>query len=78
MTRGGIPLDFAVVGCGPSRMAAAILPAGAGRRTRIFERFPAPKPIGTGLKTGLLGRIDPPQLEEHDTVASLAFSGANG
>src|SRR6185503_20775201 len=68
MASAGIPLDIAVVGCGPSGMAAAILLARAGHRTRIFERFPAPKPIGAGLllqptgiavlaRLGLLARI---------------------
>jgi 2-polyprenyl-6-methoxyphenol hydroxylase-like FAD-dependent oxidoreductase len=43
------PLDIAIVGCGPSGMAAALFLCEAGHRVRIFERFPEPRPVGAGL-----------------------------
>lgn len=43
------PLDLAVVGCGVAGMAVAALLARAGHRVRLFERAPAPGPVGAGL-----------------------------
>lgn len=39
----------AVAGCGPAGLAAALLLARAGCRVTLFERFDAPRPIGSGL-----------------------------
>jgi salicylate hydroxylase len=43
------PLDVAVAGCGVGGMAAALLLARAGHRVTIYERFDAPRPVGSGL-----------------------------
>ncbi len=45
----GRTLDIGVTGCGPAGMAAAVMLARQGHRVRIFDRFPAPKPVGSGL-----------------------------
>src|SRR3954454_6318748 len=55
-------LDIAIVGCGVAGMAAALFLARAGHRVRLFERFAAPRPLGSGLllqPTGLavLGQL---------------------
>lgn len=41
--------EIAVAGCGPAGLAAALLLARDGHRVRLFERFDAPRPIGSGL-----------------------------
>lgn len=41
--------DIAVAGCGPAGLAAALLLRRAGHRVRLYERFEAPRPIGSGL-----------------------------
>jgi 2-polyprenyl-6-methoxyphenol hydroxylase-like FAD-dependent oxidoreductase len=41
--------DIAIAGCGPAGMAAALLLARDGHRVRIYERFEAPRPLGSGL-----------------------------
>src|SRR4051812_30796425 len=41
--------DIAVAGCGPAGLAAALLLTRDGHRVRLFERFDAPRPIGSGL-----------------------------
>jgi len=41
--------DIAVAGCGPAGLAAALLLSRDGHRVRLFERFDAPRPIGSGL-----------------------------
>lgn len=59
-------LDIAICGCGPAGLAAALLLARQGHRITLFERFAAPKPLGSGLilqPTGLgvlseLGLVD--------------------
>ena len=42
-------LNIAVVGAGPAGLAVALLLARDGHKATIFERFDAPKPIGSGL-----------------------------
>lgn len=42
-------LDIAVAGCGPAGLAAALLLHRDGHRVTLFERFDAPRPIGSGL-----------------------------
>lgn len=62
----GIFLDIAIAGAGPAGLAAALYLKRAGHRVTIFERFDAPKPVGSGLilqPTGLtvladLGLLD--------------------
>jgi len=59
-------LDIAIAGAGPGGLAAALYLHRAGHRVTIFERFGAPKPLGSGLilqPTGLtilndLGLLD--------------------
>lgn len=41
--------DIAVAGCGPAGLAAALMLARDGHRVTLFERFEAPRPIGSGL-----------------------------
>jgi 2-polyprenyl-6-methoxyphenol hydroxylase-like FAD-dependent oxidoreductase len=41
--------DIAVAGCGPAGLATALLLGRDGHRVRLFERFDAPRPIGSGL-----------------------------
>lgn len=41
--------SIAVLGCGPVGLAAAIALTRAGHSCRIYERFPEPKPVGSGL-----------------------------
>lgn len=43
------PLQVAVAGCGPAGMAAALLLARQRHEVTIFERFDAPRPVGSGL-----------------------------
>lgn len=42
-------LSVAVAGCGPCGLATALLLARRGHHVALFERFDAPKPIGSGL-----------------------------
>jgi len=42
-------LDIAIAGCGPCGMAAALLLHRAGHQVTLFERFEAPRPVGSGL-----------------------------
>jgi 2-polyprenyl-6-methoxyphenol hydroxylase-like FAD-dependent oxidoreductase len=56
-------INIAVCGCGPAGLAAALLLHRAGHRVTLFERFDAPRPLGSGLllqPTGLsvLGELD--------------------
>jgi salicylate hydroxylase len=48
--------DIAVSGCGPGGLAAALLLHRDGHRVRLFERFDAPQPIGSGLMIQPTGR----------------------
>ena len=43
------PLEIAVAGCGPAGLAAALLLHRDGHQVTLFERFEAPRPIGSGL-----------------------------
>src|SRR5690606_20198184 len=43
------PLDIAIAGCGPGGLAVALLLKRDGHRVTMFERFAAPRPIGSGL-----------------------------
>lgn len=43
------PLDIAIAGCGPAGLAAALLLHRDGHRVNLYERFEAPRPIGSGL-----------------------------
>jgi 2-polyprenyl-6-methoxyphenol hydroxylase-like FAD-dependent oxidoreductase len=43
------PRAIAVAGCGPCGLAAALLLARDGHHVTLFERFEAPRPIGSGL-----------------------------
>ncbi len=42
-------LEIAVAGCGPGGLAAALLLHRAGHKVTLFERFDAPRPLGSGL-----------------------------
>ena len=62
----GISYDIAIAGAGPAGLAMALYLKRAGHKVTIFERFEAPKPVGSGLilqPTGLtvladLGLLD--------------------
>ena len=43
------PLEIAIAGCGPAGLAAALLLHHDGHRVTLFERFDAPRPVGSGL-----------------------------
>lgn len=47
MLRGG--LDIAIAGAGPGGLASALFLSRQGHRIRLFERFDAPGPVGSGL-----------------------------
>jgi 2-polyprenyl-6-methoxyphenol hydroxylase-like FAD-dependent oxidoreductase len=66
-------LDIAIVGCGPSGMAAALFLSRAGHRVRIFERFDAPRPIGSGL---LLQPTGLAVLQRLELIGKVARAGA--
>lgn len=42
-------LDVAIAGCGPAGLATALLLHRDGHRVTLFERFDAPRPVGSGL-----------------------------
>ena len=42
-------LDIAIAGCGPGGLAAALFLHRDGHRVTLFDRFPEPRPIGSGL-----------------------------
>lgn len=41
--------EIAIAGCGPAGLAAALLLLRAGHRVVLFDRFPEPQPVGSGL-----------------------------
>ncbi len=43
------PLEIAIVGCGISGLAAALLLHRQGHHITLYERFEAPRPVGSGL-----------------------------
>jgi 2-polyprenyl-6-methoxyphenol hydroxylase-like FAD-dependent oxidoreductase len=43
------PLDVGVIGCGTAGASAAVFLARAGHKVTIYERVPAPKPVGAGI-----------------------------
>ncbi|MBX3531061.1 MAG: FAD-dependent monooxygenase [Rhizobiaceae bacterium] len=62
-------LDIAIAGAGPAGLASALFLHRAGHRVTVFERFDAPKPLGSGLilqptglavlaRLGLRGKIE--------------------
>src|SRR3990167_2782704 len=66
----GASLEIAIVGCGPSGMAAALFLSRAGHKITVFERVEAPRPVGAGLllqptglavldRLGLLAKVAP-------------------
>ncbi len=42
-------LDIGIAGCGVAGLAAALLLVRGGHRVRLYERFEAPRPVGSGL-----------------------------
>ena len=59
--------DIAIAGAGPAGLAAALYLKRAGHKVIIFERFDAPKPVGSGLilqPTGLTVLADLGLLDE--------------
>lgn len=48
--------DIAIAGCGPAGLASALLLGRDGHRVTLFERFDAPRPIGSGLLIQPTGR----------------------
>jgi 2-polyprenyl-6-methoxyphenol hydroxylase-like FAD-dependent oxidoreductase len=63
-------LNIAVAGCGPAGMAAALLLARQGHRVTIYERFEAPRAIGSGLMIQPTGLAVLRQLELAEAVAA--------
>ncbi len=75
-------LHIAICGCGPAGLAAALLLHRAGHRIEIFERFDAPRPVGSGLilqPTGLgvlseLGLVE--AIFAHGAIINRLFGRA--
>lgn len=75
-------LDIAIAGCGPCGMAAALLLHRAGHSVTLFERFDAPRPVGSGLMlqpTGMavlaeLGLLD--EVKRHGSRIDRLFGKA--
>ena len=42
-------LDISIAGCGPAGLASALLLARDGHKVTLYERFEAPRPVGSGL-----------------------------
>lgn len=49
IARGGVPLRIGVVGAGIGGLAFAALAARGGSDVTVFDRFDAPRPVGSGL-----------------------------
>ncbi|MBZ9763456.1 FAD-dependent monooxygenase [Mesorhizobium sp. CA8] len=63
----GKSYEIAIAGAGPAGLAAALYLKRAGHKVTIFERFDAPKPVGSGLilqPTGLTVLADLGLLDE--------------
>ncbi|WP_181164813.1 NAD(P)/FAD-dependent oxidoreductase [Mesorhizobium sp. B2-9-1] len=63
----GKSYDIAIAGAGPAGLAAALYLKRAGHNVTVFERFDAPKPVGSGLilqPTGLTVLADLGLLDE--------------
>src|SRR5947209_9490398 len=80
------PLDIGIVGCGIAGMAAALFLSRAGHRVRLFERFAAPRPLGSGLllqptglavleRLGLRGRVEASGARIDRLVGQVVPSG---
>src|SRR3954464_5905119 len=73
--------DIAVAGCGPAGLAAALMLARDGHRVRLYERFDAPRPIGSGLMIQPTGfavpdRLPPPAPPPPPRPPAPALAGA--
>lgn len=66
------PLDIAVVGAGTAGAAAAILLARAGHAVTVFERVPAPGPVGAGITLQPTGQTVLARLGLLDAIAARA------
>jgi len=64
------PLEIAVAGCGPAGLAAALLLVRDGHRVTLFERFAAPRPIGSGLMLQPTGLAVLRTLGLRDTIVA--------
>jgi 2-polyprenyl-6-methoxyphenol hydroxylase-like FAD-dependent oxidoreductase len=64
-------LDIAIAGAGPAGLAAALMLARDGHKVRIFERFDAVKPVGSGLILQPTGLSVLAALGLFDEIASL-------
>jgi 2-polyprenyl-6-methoxyphenol hydroxylase-like FAD-dependent oxidoreductase len=61
--------SIAIAGCGPCGLATALLLARAGEHVVLFERFDAPRPIGSGLMIQPTGLAVLAQLGLADRIA---------
>ncbi|MBB3695201.1 NAD(P)/FAD-dependent oxidoreductase [Sphingomonas sp. BK580] len=64
-------LEIAVAGCGPAGLAKALLLHRDGHRVTLFERFDAPRPVGSGLMIQPTGFAVLQQLGLADTLLAL-------
>ncbi len=73
-------LHIAVAGCGPGGLAAALMLKRCGHHVTLFERFPEPRPVGSGLMiqpTGL-SVLDQLGLAEKVKQSGAAIKGLHG
>ncbi|TPI10074.1 FAD-dependent monooxygenase [Mesorhizobium sp. B4-1-3] len=69
----GKSYEIAIAGAGPAGLAAALYLKRAGHKVTVFERFDAPKPVGSGLilqPTGLTVLADLGLLDEMLSLGS--------
>lgn len=64
-------LDIAIAGAGPAGLAAALFLSRDGHKVHIFERFDAPKPLGSGLILQPTGLSALAALGLFDEIAKL-------
>ena len=64
-------LDIGVAGCGPAGLAAALLLRRAGHRVTLYERFAAPRPVGSGLMMQPTGMAVLDRLGLAEALAAL-------